>query len=154
MPPNVKSFVATNLKKDNNDTAIWNLADDGWRKVLGAYRQKVLDEYVGRLNTPKPEIVEQLFERLIGFRHLPSYWYWTGNSAQQSKERLVAFIEYRGAIAHRTKAANKIRKSYVKDHRAFVYRLAVISTNRVNGHLARTLRQPKPWLEIRFGSVR
>ena len=152
IPAKVRSLAARPLMKDPDDRAVWKLADDGWRDVLNSHAEDVLKRYTGKLNTPKSEQVDKLFLELIGMPKVSSHWHWKGQTADGARRRLDAMITARGAVAHRVAAAKAVRKAYIDKCQSLVWRLAVITHNRVNAYL----KPPTgvfPWHPYNYGST-
>jgi hypothetical protein len=151
-PDCVLAKATHDLREAQDAREIWKLAGDGWKTVLKAHRTDVIQEYTAKLNTPKPKQVNALIEALIGLSGLSSRWRWEGTSADKASERLTKLVELRGSIAHRVSSAEPVHKADVSNCIAFVYRLAVKSSNAVREHiLARTGKSP--WPRYRFGKV-
>lgn len=151
-PPRVLAKASQGLKQAQDGREIWKLAGDGWKAVLQAHRTEVLDEYIGKLNTPKPEQVNALMEALIGLSGLSSRWKWKGTSVARASEKLTKLIELRGSIAHRVSPEEPVHKADVVGYKDFVYRLAVKSSNAVRTHVGERTGQ-FPWGKYKFGGV-
>jgi len=144
-PAKVLALAATPLRDDADQRKVWNLAGTGWKAVLEAHKAKVFDKSIGKLNTPKYKQVDALFKDLIGYKNLSSRWTWKGMSIGNARKRLEDIIALRGEIAHRVGASHPVRKEKVIASRHFVYRLSVISSNKVRAFLEnRTGRIPWP----------
>lgn len=110
-------------------------------------------QHVGKLNTPKPDNVDELFKKLVGVKSLSSSWSWKGTSPTGAKTRLENLVALRGEIAHRVKAAQSVKKKLVLESGRFISRLAACSSNEVRRHVhGRT--GTFPWIEVRYGGVR
>jgi hypothetical protein len=152
-PAGVLTLASKPLRVAADERKVWDLAGEGWRSVLQDHRESILDEYIGRLNTPKPEQVTGLFDKLVGFPNLKSHWRWRGMSCDSSCEKLDRLVELRGSIAHRVAAAESITKPDVENHMWFLYRLAVTSSNRLRDYLqSRTGKYP--WTSYIFRRTR
>jgi hypothetical protein len=149
IPAKVRSLASTPLKEAADTTQVWQLAGDGWKAVLQTHKTALLDRYIGTFNTPKPDNVDALLEGLIGLKSLSSQWYWKGMSFDRARAALLAYVEDRGAIAHRTRTSSSITKAYVRGYRDFAFRLAVRTTNTVRTHL-HSLVKKNPWAEYNF----
>lgn len=135
IPKKVQSLVATELKSHKDDSKIWDLAGSGWKDALNIYGSTILDRYVGRLNTPRPEQVDHLFECLVGLRSVSTKWKWRGASNMGVLTRLDDLITQRGEVAHRVFTKVSIRKKDVDAARDLIGRIAVNTSNQVANHL-------------------
>lgn len=145
--------VAAGLEKHNNELKVWDLAGDGWKQVIGEYRDLVIREEIAPFNTPKPHNVRQLFKRLLNIENICDQWRWRGMAAQTAHDKLKKFVETRGAIAHRGDLARPITKAYVEGHVVFIVRLAVRTSNVVRDAV-RAQVGTFPWARVRLGNFR
>ncbi len=152
-PDHVLAIAGKEIKKSNND--IWKLANSGWKSIMEAHKESILEKYIvrGSFNTPNPKNIDSLFSNLIGYTSISSKWYWKGMSFDRSKEKLNELIELRGNIAHRVVASKKVTKAYVMETREFTLRLAIISNNRITSYLEEKIGK-KPWKTIRYKKTR
>lgn len=137
------------LQDDKDESKVWALAGTGWQSILKAHRDSVLTRYVGTLNTPKPEQVDLLFEKLVGLKALSTHWHWPKNSSVAARARLQALVTLRGEIAHRVATARSVRKDDVKKASALIGRLATISSNQLR-IFVRARTQIVPWEEVQY----
>lgn len=151
-PSTVLTLASRPLRDDNDERRVWELAGSGWRQVLTAHKEDIVHRYIGRLNTPKPNQVNELFEKLIGMSGLSDNWRWHRTNATRAADRLTELVELRGSIAHRVTATQAVKKSTVNSYLDLVYRLSVISNNRVNEFLEQQVGQ-KPWGDYTFGNT-
>jgi hypothetical protein len=140
------------LRSDPNETKVWDLAGDGWKRVLKNSRNELLERYVGKLNTPKPKNVDELFEKIIGLSSLSSCWKWRGTTADASKRKLEKLVELRGEIAHRVKATKAVKKQDLLESSQFVARLAARTSNTVRAFVHGRIGT-HPWVQVNFGNV-
>lgn len=151
-PPKVLTSASRALKEDKDDSRVWKLADDGWKGILQNHREALLRKYVGRLNTPKPDQVDLLFEGLVGLK-LSNCWTWGNMSATKARETLEQLVSKRGEIAHRVLTKDPVWKRDVREAWTFVNRLMFLSSNAVGDHIyARTRERPWPaheWISER-----
>ena len=143
-PNKVLAVVGKALKQDQNDTKVWMLAGKGWRQVLLAHRDEVLDRYVGKLNTPKPEQINALFKDLLGVNRLTQCWSYQGMSPARAESKLTELVVLRGDIAHKVKTTRSVKKSDVEYYINFIGRLAGLSSNRVGAFVAERIHW-EPW---------
>jgi hypothetical protein len=144
-PARVLTRASTTLREDKDERKVWDLAGDGWKEVLRNCLQRTIESF----HTPRPTNIDELFDRLLGLKDLSSSWHWQGRSTAKIRDKLNAFIDDRGAIAHRVSASSRMRKSHVSEYRAFIYRLAASTSNRVRTHV-HTLVGSHPWDVVKY----
>lgn len=145
IPAKVRAHVARELKSDDNDLALWSVAGEGWRSTLSSYRERVIDRYTGKLNTPRHSQIDAMCEAMVGLKNISKYWKWPKVTAAQARARLGELVTLRGAIAHRVSDSNPVRKSRVTRESRFVTRLAVSTHNAMNSYLAEAVRSDVWW---------
>jgi len=138
LPKELKKKIVMDIKDDRNDLAMWDLADRGWQTRARARLAFLTEERNRRLNTPKSDQIDQLFEDAIGLSKVSDAWRWKGMSVARSKAKLNEYVILRGAIAHRGAAASGIKKYQVTDYFRHVRRLVSRTGGRVNSHVKST----------------
>lgn len=78
LPKTLRKNIARELKNDLDESAVWKLADDGWKKHLSTRTKAMTEERNRKLNTPKTSNIKDLFDTAIGLPDVPSAWYWSG----------------------------------------------------------------------------
>lgn len=142
LPKELRRLVATHLKTDKNEIAVWGLADKGWQPEC---RRIALQATVAPLNTPKTANIQDLFERILGLKRLPSTWKWRRTTVDQASALLDAYITLRGDIAHRLHAsAGPVRKTKVTGFVRHVANIVGATDPVVGRHLA-SLTGKAPW---------
>lgn len=153
-PEFVLAIAAKEIKKA--DTMVfWGIAKDGWKPELIKHRDRIMEKYVdrGSFNSPNAENIDKLFSEMVGLTSLSRQWTWPGMTYEKSANKLGSLIELRGNIAHRVTTAKAVKKSDVTTYQKFLYRLAVITHNRVNAFLyART--KVRHWERYKYGATR
>jgi hypothetical protein len=149
----VLGMVTRIMMKEEDDSRVWDLANDGWKNVLEEYRDSVLDRYVGKLNTPKPNQIDKLFEELIGLKQISETWNWAGTTNSRILSKIEKLVSLRGEIAHRVSAKQSTTKHYVLESIDLVLRMATISSNRV-GSLIQTRISKLPWSIYKHGATK
>jgi hypothetical protein len=144
-PCRVRVLASNWLKKDSDESRIWDLAGFGWKNVLRDHKRRHLTNF----NTPRSKQIDDLFETLLGLKHLSSKWQWRRVSARNARLKLDRFISLRGEIAHRVSTPASITMPKVREYLEFVYRLAVHSTNAVRSHLYK-LTKSYPWQSYEY----
>lgn len=148
-PSKVLTLASKSLRESQNESEVWKLAGDGWKKVMVAHRDAIFDRYIGRLNTPRPQQVDGLIECLIGMKAISRNWQWKGMSNKTALQRLEALITLRGQISHRVTASHTIHKRYAERSIELINRLAAISSNRVADYIM-SLIKIEPWITVRY----
>jgi hypothetical protein len=133
------------LRQSQDEREVWRLAGDGWKAVLKQHKTSLFSRYTGNLNTPRADLIDALYESLLGINAVSSQWHWHSMTASQAKTKLSRLIEIRGSIAHRVASSSKVLKKDVRDYAAFINRIAVCTSNAVRMHvLKKTNKEPWP----------
>jgi len=135
LPKELKKKIAADIKADQNDLAMWDLADAGWQTRAKGRLASLMVERNRRLNTPKSDQIDELFAAAIGLTSVSSSWRWKKMSVAQARAKLDDFVELRGAIAHRGAAAASVKKVQVTNYLKHVKRLVGKTGGRVNTHV-------------------
>jgi hypothetical protein len=142
--------AAQPLKESKDEMSVWKLAGDGWRQILKDHKASLFERYTGKLNTPRPEQVDALYEALIGIKSISSYWHWKGTSSDNAKDKLNQLVELRGSIAHRVAASRKVHKKDVRDYVDFVNRISVETSNAIRDLIITKTTGKEPWPEFSY----
>jgi hypothetical protein len=148
----VLTHASRKLKAAQDNRDVWRLAGGGWKNVLTEHKVDLFKEYIGKLNTPKPKQIDGLFAALIGVVSVSASWQWHKTTADKAIQKLTALVELRGSIAHRVATSKAVHKKAVSDYVDFIYRLAVISSNRVTAFVFTRTKQ-RQWPHYRYGKV-
>jgi hypothetical protein len=151
-PKKVLSLSAKELHESMDRTKVWTLSGAGWKDVLKAHRKKIINQYIGRLNTPRPKQVDNLFTDIIGFKNLSSLWKWRRMPNKNVIKKLEDLITLRGEIAHRLSLRKKIRKNDIVDYARFISRISVISSNNIEVFVTRRTKK-NAWKLLRIGET-
>jgi hypothetical protein len=135
LPKELKKRIVGDIRADSNELAMWDLADAGWKGRVKARLVSLTTERNRRLNTPKTEQIDELFEAAIGLPDVSNSWRWKKMSVASAKDKLDYYVTLRGAIAHRGAAASAIKKVHVTDYFKHVKRLVDITGERINSHV-------------------
>jgi hypothetical protein len=143
LPVDLRKLIAKDLKADVHDLRVWDLAGDGWRKVLGG-RLDILREARNRkLNTPKTQNINELFASALGIREVSAAWHWPKKmTATRASRKLDKYVTLRGEIAHRGSASKSVTKTQVKDYYEFVQKIGSKTGGQVNSHVKRITGTP------------
>lgn len=97
-----------------------------------------------RLNTPKTQQINDLFESALGISNISKRWNWVNMSATRAGEKLDGFVTLRGEIAHRGGAASSVTKDHVSDYYNHIKRL-VQPTERYVAQVIKRATGTTPW---------
>ena len=136
------------LREKKDDREIWKIADTGWKSVLEVHREQILKSHVGKLNTPKPDQIDSLYNKLLGISKISNSWKWSGMSSEHARDKLVKLVELRGSIAHRVGTSEPVRKAVVDDYIMFLRELCVMTSNDCRSHLLERTGK-SPWSSYR-----
>jgi hypothetical protein len=109
----IKKQVVKYLDKEKHDLKVWKLADEGWRNYLRLMLVNLQEQRNRNLNTPKFDNIDDLFEKSLGINKMSKNWRWKKMSSHESTAKLDKYIDLRGAIAHRGKAGETVKKHQV-----------------------------------------
>ena len=144
LPADLRRLVAKELVADEHELAIWRVADDRWREVLTSRLERLQAVRNRKLNTPKTAQINDLFDKAVGLPMISASWQWNRMSATRAAEKLDAFIELRGEIAHRGAAVGAVTKDQVKVFYNHVQRLVTATEVHVQQRLEESTGTP-PW---------
>jgi len=132
----IKKIISKDIKKDDNELSVWDIADNKWRDVLRQRFQELKETRNRKLNTPKHKNIDDLFESAIGLSNVSKSWLWAKKlTVEKAREKLDRFVELRGAIAHRGKAETAISKAQVEDYLEFIKNAAAKTGGKVNKYV-------------------
>lgn len=135
IPSKVKNFAVAEIHKQKDPSKLWDIADQGWREVLGQHRDAVMTRWLGGFNTPKTGQVNELFSELLGIPKISSNWKWKKMSAARAEEKLDGFITVRGNIAHRIRDEGNVAKSLGFQYLSHVISIVYKTESTVAQHL-------------------
>ncbi len=141
LPKKLKQRMAKELKKDDNELALWVVADDGWRALLKSRLADLQAERNRKLNTPKTENIDELFLSALGIEEVSASWMWAKTTPSMARAKLDKFVTLRGAIAHRGKASESVTKNDVEKYLELVKNLAAETGASVNRHAVLVTRK-------------
>lgn len=124
LPLELRKQVAKELADPkNNNLAVWELADDGWRSVLITRLAHLQQLRNRKLNTPKTQQINDLFHDALGIEEISESWHWNNMDAQRAAEKLDEYITVRHEVAHRGRSADRIWKYDVNEYYNHIWRL-------------------------------
>jgi hypothetical protein len=136
LPKEIKKIIAKKLKSDADELALWSISDDKWRQVLRDHMAALKEARDRKLNTPKWQNIDLLFESAIGLSNVSSKWIWSNKlTVEKARAKLDKFVELRGEIAHRGKAKTSVSKAQVQEFLSFVKKAAAKTGGAVNTHV-------------------
>ncbi|MDD5596900.1 MAG: HEPN domain-containing protein [Victivallaceae bacterium] len=142
LPSQLKKQIASELKKDENELAIWEISDDKWKGYLKLRLSNLQISRNRKLNTPKTDNIDQLFESAVGISKVSSSWSWPRMTVKQASEKLDRFVTLRGTIAHRGTASTSVTKTAVVDYLDLIRTLASKTGGKVNSHVNKITGRP------------
>ncbi|WP_057401594.1 HEPN domain-containing protein [Pseudomonas amygdali] len=134
LPLEIKKLIAKELKESKNELAVWSVADGAWRQLLTDRLEKFKASRNWDFNTPKPTQVDKLFMDALGINKISDSWSWDKTTSEMARKKLMGFVELRGAIAHRGKSDDSVKKITVTGYLELVSRLAGKTGGVVNRH--------------------
>lgn len=132
LPPELKKQIVKELSDDDNQLAVWQLADTGWKQVLRSRLDRLREERNRKLNTPKTAQIDELFVKALGVKKISAKWAWSGMSVSSASDKLDKYVTLRGSIAHRGSASASVHKSHVTDYYEHVKKLVGKTGGSVN----------------------
>ena len=148
-PRKVLTLASKEVREADDTRRVWELAETGWRSVLERHRGQILLRSAGKLNTPRPKQVDELFADLLGLAMLSDSWRWGGVPNGRVKKSLEDLVTLRGEIAHRVEASRPVLKRDVESASELVEKLAVCSSNTVRTFLmTRVADRVEPWVKF------
>ncbi|WP_156184754.1 HEPN domain-containing protein [Allosalinactinospora lopnorensis] len=147
LPKELKKSLKRSLLGEQDELAIWSLADDGWRTVLRSRAQLLVSDDDTSLNTPKSRQVKEFFQRNVGMSDITKHWCWHKNPQSRTTKRLDEFVTLRGSIAHRGSPQEGVHKRHATDGLDLIQRLAAKSATAVNEFLVDHTGSGLPKLE-------
>jgi len=138
--PGVKSLpkipqkdLASYVKKHKNELKVLELSGEGWKNV---YKNHVT-ELSEKLNTPKAEIIDALFEKSLGVT-LSKEW-------SMSPVEINRFVTLRGDIAHNGCDAKYVTIDSLSNYKGYIQRTVLETDNFMANYLkglSSTNKQP------------
>ena len=142
LPKEIKKHIASRIKADPNELAVWQLSGERWRQVLRDNLRGLQESRNRKLNTPKSKNIDELFESAIGLSSVSSSWNWANKlPAAKAAAKLDRYVELRGEIAHRGKTKTSVKKAQVVDYLDFIKNAAAKTGGTVNAHVKKITGQ-------------
>ncbi len=135
LPKDLKRHLASDLKKEPNELAVWSLSGDGWRELLKKRLQGLREARNRNFNTPKSIQTGDFLEKSLGLCDVLKRWSFDKITAEDAAKKLDELIELRGQIAHRGRLNQKIDKQLVQDSLKLINNIVSKTGGAVNSHL-------------------
>lgn len=132
LPKGIKKAIAKELKSDQHELAVWQVADNGWRTFLQSRLTQMNEARARKLNAPKTDNLDILFSDGLGIDEISKAWKWAKMSPAQAAKKLDDYVNLRGEIAHRGAGQKSVTKSHVYDFLNHVERLVRKTGKQVN----------------------
>jgi hypothetical protein len=142
LPKALRKAIAAELEGDKNELAVWALAGGGWKKILKARLADITKRRNRSWNTPKSKNIDALFEEAVGLVEVSSSWRWHNVNPSTARTKLDGYVTLRGDIAHRSKAADSIKKSAATGFLKHAERLVIATDGHVNDELVKVCGVP------------
>lgn len=152
LPTPIRKLIAETIKADKNELKVWDLADSGWKVVASQHKKSVIDKHIGHFNTPKHGNIESLLKSMVAFHGTEKGFTWRNMRSKNSKDKLRAFVELRGTLAHGEKPAPKVRKAEVEKYLEFLAPLSVRLSNEICLHVENQVGK-QPWPLAHFKNI-
>ncbi len=139
--PQKGRLAATRKLLENKDERkVWDLAGDGWKKIMSGYVKKLLNNF----HTPSTSNVDKLFENLFNVSTLSSSWKWAGMSSVKARTKLDELINIRHNIAHGKEMPRSVTKKNAETYLNLIETL-VQKTDKYLRDYGKQLINKYPW---------
>ena len=135
LPKEIRKIVSKEIQQSNDELAMWQLAQEGWRTYLKGRLIKHQENRNRSFNTPKAAATAEFISSVLGLANVTSSWAWAGVTSDDATKRLDELVKIRGQIAHRGRVTQKLNKKFVEDHLDLLRRLVSKTGGRINAHL-------------------
>jgi len=142
LPKEIKKIVAKEVKADLNEIAVWDLADEGWKKYLKLRLAKLQLIRNREFQSPKAAHTKNFISDTIGIEDITSAWSFNEMTPQENASKLDKLVSDRGDIAHRGQLGHKLKLSDVEESIEFLRKLVSKTGGRINSHLKKTTGKP------------
>jgi hypothetical protein len=124
--------------------APWKLAGNQWKDYLRARLASFKKSRDFDWSTPSPDRVDAFFTDAVGISKVSSAWSWKSVGPAENRRKLDALVHLRGAIAHRGRSAQVVKKFHFTRGLVLVTNLVRRTDERVNAEL-RAITGAAPW---------
>ncbi|MCE9592267.1 MAG: hypothetical protein K8S99_17310 [Planctomycetes bacterium] len=143
IPTKIRTLASRELREAKDERRVWELAGNGWQKVLQDHRDLTKSKWLKDFNTPKSSQVRDLFLGLLDI-DITSLWHWESMSTDQACTELDEYMTIRGNIAHRTRHHATVPKLQGKKFLLHIGQLVDRTDNAITNHL-NSLTGKLPW---------
>lgn len=145
LPLAFQKQAAKELKKDDlHQLAAWKLAGDKWKDYLRSRLASLKKSRDLEWNTPSSDRVDAFFADGVGISKVSSAWSWKSVGPAENRKKLDALVQLRGAIAHRGRSLEVVKKFHFTRALVLVTSLVRTTDEKVNTEL-RAITGAAPW---------
>lgn len=131
IPKEIKKQVAIELKKDQNEIAVWSLCGENWRALLKSRLNTLRETRDRQFSTPKSANIDNLFKCALGIDTISADWAWRNVKSDAARKKLDKFVNMRNSIAHRGGAPIRCTLRNVRSYFAFIKKIVSKTGGRV-----------------------
>jgi hypothetical protein len=142
IPKELKKTVIQELKKDNNELALWKLTSDGWRDCIKSRLPQLTEARNRSFNTPKSLQTQTFIQSALGIVDITKNWTFQNRDARTNTKYLDVLVDLRGQIAHRGKIKKKITDETVRIFSIFVKELVSKTGGSINAEVKKIAGSP------------
>jgi hypothetical protein len=113
LPKGLQKRIAKELKEDPHELSPWKLAGDNWKAHLQLRLASTRARRNFDWNSPRSANADKLFDDVVGIPKVSAAWHWKHVSVEAARKKLDEIVALRGAIAHRGRSANYVKKTQV-----------------------------------------
>jgi hypothetical protein len=145
LPLAFRKQVAKELKKyDLHELAAWKLAGPKWKEHLRGRLASFKKSRDFDWSTPSSDRVDAFFADAVGISRVSAAWSWKSVGAEENRTKLDALVHLRGAIAHRGRSAQVVKKGHFIRSLVLVTNLVRRTDEKVKTEL-RAITGVAPW---------
>ena len=142
LPRELKKQVAKEIKSLQDESAIWQLANQGWKKYVRDRMAAFKQQRDRSFNTPKAQNTAEFIKQTLGIENIRDSWNFDGKGSTAVAEQLDNLIEIRGEIAHRGRIRQKLDADFITGQAKFLRRLVAKTGGRINKHIKQVTGAP------------
>lgn len=125
LPKDVRKSIAKYVVGSQHELKALAMAGDGWKAVY----QEAAKIKIDSVNTPKPGIINPIFQKFLGVAQISSCWH-------HGEQAVKDFVTARGDIAHRGGDAGYVTIVKLRDdYKPRIMRTALDTDNYLSQHL-------------------
>jgi len=150
LPKNLLKTVAKEVRQDKHELRVFDIAGEGWRKVMIKHKDNMLRKHIGPFTNPKFGNVDALMKKVLGVDEISKCWHWKGMSNKNARKKLNEYISLRGSIAHRLVTNGSVTKNQANNYAIFIIRIAIKTSNHLRRYV-HNVAGSYPWEEATIG---